>query len=694
MKTLYAASLAVALAGAAAAAVDEPHRLMTWVKRHPREDGQGKPSPRMGYETSYGYDPSRRLLVRYGGHNQGGGGEQNSEVWTYDLDGDVWTLKEPNDAPPGVCCAQQNVYDDVRRRFIRFPAFSGSHGWQSFREIYLKNSSVWTYDLDQNAWGAMRPFPEVWPAPLRGAAYDPHHGVTVLHGGEGARYGTSVYDLHTNTWHELSPDPAPPNVSQPGFAYDAVNRVFVLFGSQFESDPRTWVYDLRENRWQVFEVDRHPPADKSCPVLAADTRNGIVLCSVRGEDGLETWALDVAKRAWTQLDVDRQPDPSGARNRVLLYLPDGNLFVLENRANKEQQVWTFRYADAPRPPPAPRPLVVRTEPGKVKLAWESAVGEPRYEVYRGRGEKPWEVDFRRIAKDVTDTPFEDPNVEPGVVYHYQICLAGAAGGGRNASFVGRTQPPVVVDLCASVIDAGRVELEWVPPSSEAVGYHVERAEISVYSTDEVLRIKQRYRHTSDLAVGRIRATGPFQRLTDTPLASPRFVDTSVDLAGGQSVPAKGSSGDKPLPDDQLDPKGKPYRYAVCAYRVIAVNRLGVRSGPSPLVFTYPSAVENVFAKEEGAGQTRLRWQRNPEKGIQGYLVYRHDGRWNTDPIVRVTPEPADVTETLDAAAGESTRRYEVVAVDALGQEGEPSRPVWSRREWGRFYVPYTSQWHQ
>jgi len=36
----------------------------------------------------------------------------------------------------------------------------------------------------------------------------------------------------------------------------------------------------------------------------------------------------------------------------------------------------------------------------------------------------------------------------------------------------------------------------------------------------------------------------------------------------------------------------------------------------------------------------------------------------------------------------------VVAVDTLGQEGEPSQPVWSRREWRSFYLPYTGEWHQ
>jgi hypothetical protein len=67
-------------------------------------------------------------------------------------------------------------------------------------------------------------------------------------------------------------------------------------------------------------------------------------------------------------------------------------------------------------------------------------------------------------------------------------------------------------------------------------------------------------------------------------------------------------------------------------------------------------------------------------------------------MVRLTPQPIRATEFLDQQAGYplggGTRRYEIVAVDALGQEGEPSQPVWSRREWRRYYVPYVGEWHQ
>lgn len=683
---------------AGVALAEEPHPLMTWVKRHPREEATGKPSPRMGYETSYGYDWLRKRLIRYGGHNQGGGGEQNSEVWTYDLAGDVWTLNEPNDAPPGVCCAQQNVFDDALRKFIRFPAFSGNHGWQSRREIDLKNSSVWTYELDGNTWRAMRPCPEVWTSPLRGAAYDVHHQVVVLHGGEGSGHGTVVYDLLTNTWHEMKPASSPPpGVSQPGFTYDAVHRVFVLFGSQFQTDPRTWVYDLRKNVWRVLEVARHPPAEKSSPVLAADTRNGIVLCSVRGAEGLETWALDVAKARWTRLDLEREPDPSGNRNRVLMYLPDENLFVLENRVKDEQQIWTFRYVDAPPPTPRLQDLKVVTEPDGATLRWQPpAQGKAlRYHVYRGQGEKPWEVKLKPIATGDQGTTFRDNGLRQGAVYYYRVSAVDAGGQESARSWMARTQPPVPLDLCVSVAGTKRIELQWSKAAADdVVGYHVERADVSAYSTDEMLQIKQRRQGASETSVGHIRRIGTFQRLTKTPVKDTQFVDETVDLASGIKEPAKPALSDSSLRPERLDPKGKPYRYAIFAYRVIAVNRLGVEGGPSPLRFTYPSTVEHVFAKEDGADKTRLRWQPSREKAIAGYLVYRHNGRWDKDPVVRLTPQPITTTEFLDETAGEGTRRYEIVAVDTLGQEGEPSRPVWSRREWWRFYVPYLGEWHQ
>ena len=151
--------------------------------------------------------------------------------------------------------------------------------------------------------------------------------------------------------------------------------------------------------------------------------------------------------------------------------------------------------------------------------------------------------------------------------------------------------------------------------------------------------------------------------------------------------------DSDLHPEQVDAAGRGYHRAVFAYRVRAVGRDGKVGGPSPAAFTIPSAPQQVLSREDGT-TCRLRWAANPERGLQGYRVYRLDGRWDKDPISRLTAGPVSDTTFSDTTAGKSTRRYYVVAVDALGQEGFPSAPVWFNREWRQYYTPFVSEWHQ
>ncbi|MEX0716719.1 MAG: kelch repeat-containing protein [Planctomycetaceae bacterium] len=697
-RPLVASFIAVALAALAPplAAADPEHPLRTWVKRHPNKETAPKPSPNLGYEGSIAYARDAGLLIRHGGHNQGGGGEQHAETWTYDLARDLWTLKHTNDAPPGVCCAQQNVYHDALRKFVRFPAFSYSHGWQSPREVQLKNSSVWTYDLAGDTWREMRPLPAPGISPLRGAAYDPLREVIVVHGGESASHGTVVYDLYANTWHWMQPDDPPPaDISQPGFTYDPVHDVFVLFGSQTKDDPRTWLYSLGTNTWEAHETMPHPPARTNAAVLAADTRNGIVLANLKGKDGLETWVFDAGEKKWSQI-AGPQPDDSGARNRVLTYLPDINQFILENRT-REQQLWTYRYAEAPAPLAGPIELSIEVdgETRAAALTWKLDQDETRpITVYRGEGEVSWKVKWSKAAENVADGAYRATDLPPGKITWFRV---GAPGGtpGEGLSNIVRTQPAVVTRAVVSVIDPQRIELSWKPPAgSKVAGYHVERADVAVLSSDQDRRVKEPYRPTTDLAIGRITQVGEFHRLTDEPLREATFSDTTVDLEAGPKKEIEKTVFDSDPGRRAVDPEGKPYRYAVYAYRIRAVGPLGVESGPSPVFYSIPSAVEHVFSREEGDDAAQLRWEANPERGLRGYSVYRHDGRWNKDPIVRLTENPIAETRYIDRASGKSTRRYEIVAVDALGQEGLPSQPVWTRREWASYYVPYVEDWHQ
>jgi hypothetical protein len=207
-----------------------------------------------------------------------------------------------------------------------------------------------------------------------------------------------------------------------------------------------------------------------------------------------------------------------------------------------------------------------------------------------------------------------------------------------------------------------------------------------------LRLKRNTAPLAEPSVGAIRRIGAFQTITKEPLDEASFVDTTIDLTKPATVAGEAVY-ERKFSLEHLDTAGRPYRYAVYAYRVRAVTAGGATSGPSPPFFTIPSAPQALFSREEGT-TCHLKWEANPEKGLKGYRVYRMDGRWDKDPVPRLTPEPISDTKWKDESAGKSTRRYYVIAVDALGQEGFPTSPVWFDREWRQYYKPFVGEWHQ
>jgi fibronectin type 3 domain-containing protein len=681
----------------------------TWVKRSPLADTPT--SPRLGYEGACVWDNAHRVFIRYGGHNQGGGGAQYSEVWTFDPLTAQWMLKEPDTSPPGVCCAQQNVYDPLHRRYVRFPAFSGSHGWQWFREIYLNNSTIWIYDLDTNLWCDLRPAPAPKVTGLRCASWDSDAQVIVLFGGEGNQDGTVVYDPHTNTWTRMKPDKEPAFRSGGNMVYDSKHKLHILFGSQFSDDPHTWGYDLRRNLWRDMSPEKLPPTNENDAVLAYDSLNSVVIALVKITEGkeqnakhkIETWAYDTGKNNWTKMNPPQEPDSTGNRSRVLAFAPELGLTILENRTRSrpgppEQQIWTYCY-DKPKSAPGvsvlpPTDMQVMTTADSAKLTWKPSVntGVTHYTVYRGTGEHPWKVKYEKIASIKADkTVYHDNGLQRGTVYYYAV-RAVVDEKLSDLSLKVRTQPGIVEKAVVSVLSKNQVHISWTPlKARDIVGYHVERANVEVWTEDQLKRLKSRIQPLPDPSVGAIKLIGPFKRLTTKPLKNVMFID-SVDLKKPLLFEGTPTLQNR-MYDEHRDKNGKSYRFAVFAYRIRSVNALGVESGPSPYFLTIPSIPHWVFAKEDGS-TCKLKWAENPEKNLRGYRIYRLDGRWDKNPISRLTKEPIRNITFSDSTAGERTRRYHVVAVDALGQEGMPSRPVWYRREWRRYYEPFVGEWHQ
>src|SRR5207247_10698716 len=174
--------------------------------------------------------------------------------------------------------------------------------------------------------------------------------------GEGGHEGTPVYDPYTNTWTNRHAPDQPAFRSGGNLTYDAAHRLHLLFGAQFIDDPHTWAYDLRANRWRDLKPVKQPPTDRNDAVLTYDPVSRMVLAVVKateGKDGgarhrLETWAFDAGRNTWTKTDPPREPDASGNRARLLTFLPDAGVAVLESRTHPpqgpaEQQIWTYRF---------------------------------------------------------------------------------------------------------------------------------------------------------------------------------------------------------------------------------------------------------------------------------------------------------------------------------------------------------------
>ena len=700
---------------------------MTWVKRSPREDAPV--SPRKGYESSWDWDPFSKRIIRHGGHNQGGGGAQYFETWTLDPLTMKWQLRLPNTSPPGVCCEKDNAFDLATRRFVRFPAFSNSHGWQWTRMIALRNWSSWAYDNEANTWRNMRPMPHVGTSPGRCAAYDRHGGAILVFDKtpRDAPSNTRFYDLYTNTWHFASPPKEPAGRSYGSMTYDSKRRRFIMFGRHYGNDPITWAFDPQTGQWLDLETENHPPSERTAPVLAYDSKNDIVLCVGRTSNDdatLQTWAFLAAENKWRKLEPEGNIGSSGHRNRLMTYIPEHDIFVMENRAKlkvdgktrNEQQIWTFRYPEiregAQRIPlGAPRELaVVVSEKGEAWLTWKPPEGEKpvAYRVLRGSGPVPWKAEFKPVGKDVNATEFTDTGLEKKKLYYYRVAALDEGGHAGHESLLARAQPRAMDRLAVSVLGEKQVEVSW--PAHEApdvVGYIVERADVEVYTADQLAFIanhEDKKSREGPPPVGAVKAMGEFIPVGAEPMKATVFLDRTADLTDTErrvEEPAYelrhyGMRYEEKK--DLFDEEAEPYRFAVYAYRVRAVNALGVRSGPSPWFLTVPGAVENIFSKEDG-DTVHLKWAASPEKNLKGYHAYRMNGRGVTRAKVsRLTAEPIAATEYSDETAGEDTqRRFFIVAVDALGQEGVPSSPVWSYREWHRYYEPFGSglgEWHQ
>lgn len=667
---------------------DHPENV--WVKQSPRE---GAPAPKFGWEGSAAYDPRHNAWIHFGGHD---GIPQGNHLFVYDLGSGKWRQEFPNASPPGVCCVDgSNAFDMANGCFVAFPGASLGHGSQWSRSVFLRQSNAWLYDLGANRWTDMRPPPYKSPEKYSrdviggicsGATYDPRHEVSIAFGGTGAGGPTQAlfaYDAYANRFDQMRAANPPPERDGMGLAYDTRHKCLVLFGSQYLSDERTWVYRFETNRWEEHALDPHPPAQKTgtystIPKMAYDSINDRILCLVwLGEKrGHETWAFDVGKMRWTRMNPQTEPEPSKSRSRNLDFSPEHNIFILETMAaGGGPQIWTYRLKNAgpDKTPLPPTDVEIESKDASAVLSWSASAssGVKAYHVYRADTDCAWKTGYKRIAA-TTETHYEDKDLPSGQICFYAVNAVGPGDLESALSRSVRTQPRVPAPPTVSVLASNKIEINWHPhPAPDVVGYNIYRGIVSPATVRRGTPAawKDNDPEYPEPVVTSVKDISDIQKLNEEPVTGNLFVDSTVDLT------AKGSrSGD--------------YKYTVYAYIIKAVNRLGTESGPSPYAPTIPAAPQRAMLRELENGVAEIKWDPGPEKGVAGYRIYKlGTSHWE---IIRVTDDPI-LANTFRHTPGQGQTRYWIVAVDRLGQEGEPSSPVWYNHNYTGFY---SGEWHQ
>jgi hypothetical protein len=156
-------------------------------------------------------------------------------------------------------------------------------------------------------------------------------------------------------------------------------------------------------------------------------------------------------------------------------------------------------------PPASSPhgLTAEGADGFVRLKWQPPKTrtdgqpldrQPRYTIYRKRGEEPWQLIH---PEPVAALSYVDLDVVNGVAYHYTVRAVDndrppwregpAAKEVAAATPRDRTPPTPPPSLRAEVV-AGGVRLSWEPsPSKDVAGYHVYRRELAVAAPKRITK---------------------------------------------------------------------------------------------------------------------------------------------------------------------------------------------------------------
>ncbi len=581
----------------------------------------------------------------------------------------TWVLQSPREGNPAPNFPYEGsaAYDPLGKRWIHHAGHDGIP--QSFH--------TFTFDLESGAWE--QKFPPTSPPgvccvdgtnafDIVNRRFVRFPGGSLGHGYQWSRgvklkeSAVWLYDAEANHWVNMRPPPyaEPEKYSRrtvgglnSGATYDPQRGLVYTFGGQSSGGGKNalFVYDAWSNELKFLDAANSPELRDGMGLAYDMKHDKLVMFGSQYLVDERTWLYDPQTNAWESHKLDPHPPHQKVTKDYcsiprMAYDPlHGIVLCVAWLGEGGHESWAFDSG---------------------KLAWTklSPATEPAGSKSRSRN-----LDFD-VARNLFILEMSSAKTNRPEIWTYRYAAADpAAAATVPPSAPARKEPRVLLEPVVSVLSANEVEVTWQKhPAEDVTGYNVYRGIASVRTVKKGSpgAWKDNDPEYAEPQVVQIRDIVKIEKLNQQPLTETKLLD-KVDLT-------------------RRLPESEDYRYAVYAYIVRAVNRAGVESGPSPYALTIPSEPRNVLCREDGKF-AELKWDAAREREIAGYHVYKLQGTWE---IVRITEQPITAT-TFRHEAGNGKARYWVVAVDSLGQEGQPSTPAWFNQVHRGFFA---GQWHQ
>ncbi|MDH4028370.1 MAG: hypothetical protein OEU95_06035, partial [Nitrospirota bacterium] len=266
---------------------------------------------------------------------------------------------------------------------------------------------------------------------------------------------------------------------------------------------------------------------------------------------------------------------------------------------------------------------------EVSLRWKTHQNDPdmdKYVIFRSESESGNFSEVARAGKSLDNYRDRD-RLQDGKTYYYRIASYSKYGsvGAHSPVVTAKTKelPAPPENIRAESGAARRIKLQWSRHTDKDVAGYI------IYRNDQE---KGNYTETGKTA-------------------EPEYIDNDL-------------------------PDGKTYYYTVASYFSARADEVrGQPSGPvSAVTKQRPKAPQNAAAQSGLPKKTVIKWDRNGEKDISEYLIYRgNNSKLDTYPYARVKPDVSAFTD--NGLKNNATYLYAVRAVDADGLESDLSETL-------------------